>query len=211
MIPATIAALGLLTAAMILLRILWARVPPWLRIIFIRGAVTMMLIRGLFLATKWGTTSAYVNVVIAWLAIAGYELLIVLFSRLTPRWLTSASAAILLVPLFASTILIPLAGIFRPGSLPKVPIGRNLYYKVVPWSNNGAGNSGVDLELFYRPAFAPFLSRKVETQAFNIMQCNALAASVGRGADGHTLVARCPHWPSQPSGTEVKVLQFHDK
>jgi hypothetical protein len=209
LIQATIAALALLTAAMILLRILWMRVPPGLRSFLIRGSIAMMMVHAIFSVTRWGTTSAYVNVVINWLAIAGYELLVLLFSRLSPKWLTSISAAILVIPLFASSILLPLAGIFRPGSLPKTPVGRNLYYKVVPWSNNGAGNSGVDIDIYYRPAFVPFLSRKVETQSFNTMECNAFAAYVMRGSDPETVVARCPHWPTQPAGAEDKVLQVH--
>ena len=208
MIPATFAALALLTAAMILLRVFWMRVPPGLRWLSIRAAIAMILVHGFFAVTKWGTTSAYANVVINWLAIAGYELLLMLFSRLTPRWLTSISAAILILPLFASSVLLPLTGVFRPGSLKKVPFDRHLYYKVVPWSNNGAGNSGVDLDVYYRPAFAPFLSRRVETQSFNTMECNALAAYAVR-RDAKTVFARCPHWPNQPAGTEDKVLQIH--
>ena len=207
-IPATFAALALLTAAMILLSAFWMRVPPGLRWLLIRGAIAMITVHAFFSVTKWGTTSTYVNVIINWLAIAGYELLLVLFSRLSPRWLTTISAAILMVPLFASSILLPLSGIFRPGSLQEVTFDRHLYYKVVPWSNNGAGNSGVDLDVYYRPWFAPFLSRRVETQSFNTMQCNALAAYAVR-RDGKTVLARCPHWPNQPAGTEDKVLTIY--
>ncbi len=209
MIPATIVALVLLTAAILLLRILWTRVPPGLRLFLLRGSMLMVIIHVIFAMTRWGTTSAYVNVVIGWLAIASYELLVLLFSRLSPRWLTSISAAILIIPLFASSIVLPLTGIFRPGSLPKTPIGRNLYYKVIPWSNNGAGNSGVDLDVYYRPTFAPFLSHKVDTQSFNTMQCNAFAAYAVRGPNPETVIARCPHWPTQPAGAEDKLLHVH--
>ena len=211
MIPQTIAALTLLTAAMMLVRLLWIRVPSKLRWLLIRIAVAMIILQAIFAATKWSTTSAYVNVVINWLAVASYELLVLLFSRFPPKWLTSISAVILIAPLFASSLLLPLTGIFRPGSITKTPVGRHLYYKLVPWSNNGAGNSGVDLDLYYRPAFAPFLSHKVGTQPFNILECNAFAALVLRGPNPKTIIARCPHWPTQPAGAEERIIYRDEK
>jgi hypothetical protein len=201
------ACLALLTAIMILLRIFWMRAPAPLRWFLLRASVLAIVVHAIFAATKWGTTSAYINVIINWLAIAGYELLVLLFSRFQPRWLTSICAAILIIPLFAATIVMPLTGIFRPGTLKKTPIGKHLYYKISPWSNNGAGNSGVDLDIFYRPPFAPFLSHKVNSQAFNIMECNASSAFVVPGPDANSVIARCPHWTNQPPGTEDKLLQ----
>jgi hypothetical protein len=86
-IPITTAALALLTAAMVLLRIFWSRVPPRVRFFLIRASIAMIILHGLFVVTKWNTTSGRLNVFINWMAIAGYELLVVLFSRLPPRWL----------------------------------------------------------------------------------------------------------------------------
>jgi hypothetical protein len=211
LIPLTMAALALLTLIMVLLRIFWMRFPSTLRWLLIRMAVALVLIQACFAATKWGTISAYANVIINWLAIASYELLVLLFSRLSPRWLTSISAFILLVPLFASSILLPLTRIFQPGSLPKRPIGKHLYYKVIPWSNNGAGNSGVDVDIYFRPAFLPFLSRKIKSQSFNTMECDAVASQVKLGPDPKTVIAHCPHWPAQPPGAEDKLLHLDGK
>jgi hypothetical protein len=201
------AALVLLTAAMILLCALWLHVPSGLRWLLIRASLAITLVQAVFSATKWGTTSAYVNVIIYWLAIAGYELLVLVFSRMPPRWLTSISAAILILPLFAATIMLPLTGIFRPGSLPKVPIGKHFYYKLIHWPNDGEGNAGVDLDIYYRPVIAPFLSRKIKTQSFNTNECNASAAFIVPGPDSAHVIARCPHWPNQPAGTVDKLLQ----
>ncbi|MDQ2832444.1 MAG: hypothetical protein M3Y50_01640 [Acidobacteriota bacterium] len=208
LIPLTIAALLVVTAAMVAVRLLWERLPPGVRTFLPRAAVAVIVVQLFFSVTKWGTTSTYVNVWINWMAIAAYELLVLLFSRLPPRWLTSLSAFILLVPLFASTILLPLTGVFRRGSITKQPVGENLYYKVVPWSNNGLGNSGVDVDVYYRPRFAPFLSRRIKTQAFNTQECNATKAMVEPGPRSGTVVARCPHWPVQPAGTEDKLLDL---
>src|SRR6201999_1304211 len=95
-IPITIAALASLTAAMILLRIFWLRLPSRLRFFLIRASIALIALHVLFVLTKWSTTSDRLNTVINWLAIASYALLVLLFSRLSPRWLTVPSSIILL-------------------------------------------------------------------------------------------------------------------
>jgi hypothetical protein len=207
-IQTTIALLVLLTVAMVLLRIFWLRVPSGLRWLLIRGALAMMFLHLFFVVTKWGTTSSHFNAIINWFAIAGYELLILLLSRLPPKWLTSLSSAILILPLFSSSILFPLVLVLHLDSIPHVPLGNHLYYKRVPWSNTGGGNSGVDLNIYYRPTFAPFLSRRVGTQAFNTDQCDASAAFALPGPEPKTILVRCPHRPTQPPGSDDRILRI---
>jgi len=205
-IPWTVAALATLTAFMIVVRAFWLRIPSRLRGSLVWLAVAVILLQAAFYLTKWGTTSAYINVIIYWLAISSYELLVLLFSRFSPRWLTSISAAILIIPLFASSFLIPLTGIFRPGSLPRRPIGEHLYYKVFPSTVSGPGVQVFDIEVYYRPLFAPFLSRKVGKQSFNTAECDASAAFLMSSSNPKILVARCPRWPTQPAGSEDRTL-----
>jgi hypothetical protein len=208
-IPITTAVLILLTVAMILIRIFWLRVPSRLRFFLIRASVAMIVLHALFEATKWNTTSDRLNALINWLAIAGYELLVLLFARLSPRWLTVPSAVILLIPLFASSIVFPLTKLFEPDPNKSVPIGNHLYYKVIPWANSGAGNAGVDLNVYYRPPFAPFLRHKLQTVAFNDQECNANVAFAVLGPTAKAVLGRCPHWPSEPSGTVDRPLVLH--
>jgi hypothetical protein len=205
-IPLTTAALALLTVAMLLLRIFWSRVPPRLRFFLIRALIAMIVLHGLIVVTKWTTTSDRLNVLINWLAIAGYELLVLLFSRLSPRWLTLPSAIILLIPLFASSILGPLTYLFEPGSHAKVSLGDHLFYEVNPWSNTGGGNKGVDVVIYYRPPFAPFIRHKLQSIPFNDRECNSRAASATVFPAKKTVLGRCPNWPSQASGTVDKLL-----
>lgn len=203
-IAITAVILVLLTVAVLLLRIFWLRIPSGFRAFLLRGAVALILLHVFFVATKWGMTSIRVNAIISWLAIAGYELLILLFSRLSPKWLTSLSAVILLIPLFASTILYPLALVLQPDSIPRVPIGNHLFYRREPWSSGG-GNPGVDLNIYYTPPFAPFLSRRVATQPFNTEHCNAFAAYSLLGPEPKTVIARCPNAPAQPTGNDDRI------
>jgi hypothetical protein len=207
-IPITIAVLALLTVAMVLLGICWMRVHPRLRFFLIRVSIVMIVLHAFYAVTKWGTTSIYLNVVINWLAIAGYELLVVLFSRLSPRWLTSLCAAVLIAPLFAASIMLPLTYIFEPGDIKEEPIGNHLYYRAARWNIGGTANSGVDLDIFYSPPFAPFLSRRVQSQPFNSDECDAFRAFVLPGPTPGTVIARCPHRPGQPEDVD-KLLQLH--
>ena len=206
-IPLTFATLALMTLAIILLGAFWLRVPHGLQVFLPRAAIVLILLQGFFVVTKWGTASDRLNVLINWLAIAGYELLLVLFSRLSPRGLTSLSAAILIVPLFASSIVMPLALIFQRGTIKKVSVGHNLYYRRIAWDDKGA-TPGVDLDVYYRPALLPFLMRKLQTQSFNAGQCDAFSAIVLPGPDSETVLAHCPHTPSQPLGSEDKIVRL---
>jgi len=205
-IPITTATLALLTVAMLLLRVFWPRVPARLRSLLIRASIAMIILHGLFVATKWNTTSDRLNVLINWLAIAGYELLVLLFSRLSPRWLTLPSAAVLLIPLFASSILIPLTRSFEPGYNKSVSMGDHLFYEISPWTNTGGGNSGVDVIIYHRSPFAPFLRHKLQTIPFNTEECNAYAAFAIPGPTPKTVLGCCPRWASQPPGTHDKLL-----
>ena len=208
-ITITAAILVLLTMAVLLLRIYWLRIPAGFRIFLLRVAIAMVLLQLIFVTTKWGTTSIRVNAIINWLAIAGNELLILLFTRLSPRWLTSLSAAILLIPLFAASILFPLALVLQPDSVPFVPLGNHLFYKTVPWGNNGAGNPGVDINIYYIPPFATFLSRKLGSQAFSMQYCDAFTAYALPGPEPKTVIARCPYSPAQQAGSEDRILRVH--
>src|SRR6201987_6362759 len=176
-LPITTAALALLTAAMVLLRVFWLRVPSRMRFFLIRASIAIIVLHALFVVTKWNTSSDRLNVFINWLAIAAYELLVLLFSTLPPRWLTLPSTIILLIPLFASSILGPLTSIFDPGSHKKVNLEDHLFYQIHPWSNAGGGSKGVDVIIYYRPPFAPFLRHRVRSIPFNDRECNSLAAS----------------------------------
>jgi hypothetical protein len=205
-IPITIAALASLTAAMILLRIFWLRLPSRLRFFLIRASIALITLHVLFILTKWSTISDRLNTVINWLAIAGYALLVLLFSRLSPRWLTIPSTVILLLPLFAASILFPLARLFEPGSPRNIPLGNHLFYEVSPWANAGGGNAGVDVFIYYIPPFAPFLRHRIQVIPYNDGECNTSATSVTLLSNPKAVLGHCPRWPNQGTGTVDKRL-----
>ncbi|MGD0444782.1 MAG: hypothetical protein ABSA39_12680 [Edaphobacter sp.] len=179
--------------------------PPRTRVSLLCASVAVVVLHVLFEATKWSTTSDRLNVVISWLAIAGYELLVLSFSRVSPKWLTLPSAAILLVPLVSSSILFPLSELFQPNPQAIVPIGDHLFYEVTQWANIEGGNAGVDIIIYHRLPLVPFLRHKLQVIRFNNQECNAYAAFAISLPAKHYL-GRCPYWPSQSTGTLDKLF-----
>src|SRR5580704_12766451 len=171
-IPITTATLAFLTFGILLLRIFWLRVPATVRFYLTRTAVVLITVHIIFTVTKWGTASEHINVIIKWLAVVSYELLLMLFTRLRPRWLTSICGVILLVPIFASSVLLPLTYLFDPSINKPTSLGNDLTYQRVLWGdgNDTSANSGSDIVLSYRPRFVPFLRRYLRSVPFNNQQ-----------------------------------------
>jgi hypothetical protein len=205
-LPVTIVALALLTAALIVLRIFWSRLPSRFASILIRLSIVVVVLQAIFAATKWSTTSNHINVLINWLAIAGYELIVLFFAGLSPRWLTVPSTIVLLIPLFAATIMIPLTHLFDPHSPKSVPVGDHLFYEIDPWTNIGGGNGGIDIIVYRRSAIFPFLRHKIQAIPFNNEECNSNAASAIALPEKRAVLGRCPRWPSQQAGYDEKLL-----
>jgi hypothetical protein len=202
----TTAVLVLLTVAMLLLRIFWNGGPPRLRFGILMVSISLVLLQSFFAATRWGTISDRLNVFIFWLAVAAYEFLVLFFSRLSPKWLTTLSATILLIPVFASSIVLPLTELFDPYSYKTVPVGDNLFYEVKPWGNTGGGRTGADLIVSYRPPIAPFLRHKIRIIPFNDGECNSSAAVAIPFPSTKTVLGRCPGWSSESAGTVDKLF-----
>src|SRR5215467_5446260 len=106
-LPLTFGLLGLLTAAVLLLRFCWWRMPRWVRRSLIVLAIAMVLIRIAFIGLEWSTVSTRLNALLSWAAVGGYEILLARFSLMRPQWLTSLSSIVLLGPLIGSTLMMP--------------------------------------------------------------------------------------------------------
>jgi hypothetical protein len=207
-LPATFALLGLLTGAVLLLRLLWWRLPEWLRRSVLGIAIAMVLIRILFIGLQWSMTSTRLNAVVAWASIAGYQILLARFSLMRPRWLTSISAVILLAPLIGSTMITPLTRIFDWTAADISPLGGPYLLEKSPWDTDSTGNPGVDLYVFYRPPFAPFLRHMSQRAAFGHDACKYDASSVQINLDAHTAHFHCPAKAESDSPIDL-ILPLH--
>jgi hypothetical protein len=177
-LPLTFGLLGLLTGAVLLLRLLWWRLPAWLGGAILVGAGTMVLLRILSIASQWSMTSTRLNAVVCWAAVAGYEILLARFSLMRPQWLTSISSVILLAPLIGSTLLIPLTRIFDWSPADITVLTSSYILEKSPWDTDGSGNSGVDMILFYRPPLIPILRHVSQRASFGDDECKPAEASV---------------------------------
>jgi hypothetical protein len=191
-IPLTIALLGLLTGTVLLLRRWWWRIPMWLRWLLVGLAFLMVLIRFFFLVSQWSTVSPRFNAVLCWTGVAGYELILARFSLMRPKWLTAPSAVILLLPLLGSTLLLPLTRIFDWSPANISSIGGHYICEKSPWDTASVGNSGVDLIIFYRPPFLPFLRHGVQRNSFSDDQCDSAASSAVADLTNKVVNFRCP-------------------
>lgn len=197
----TAAVLATLLLAIILFRGFWTRVPAKARSFLVGTGIAMMLIQVAFAVTKWSTTSDRLNSLINWGAVAGYLLIIVLFTLHRPHWLTTISAVILILPVFAANILLPLRDLFN-SDLPSITRIDNRYiYAKSRWHEPGENqNSGADLVVFYQPRFLP-LRHKVQRAAFNDMQCDASASSAIIDHTHKIIHFHCPAL-SRPAGSD---------
>jgi hypothetical protein len=202
----TTAVLASLTLAIILLRVFWLRISTSARSFFVYAGLSMILIHVAFTVTKWSTTSDRLNSLINWGAVAGYLLIIVLFTLHRPRWLTTISAAILILPVFASNILLPLRDLFNP-ILPSITrIDSRYIYAKNLWNEPGENqNSGADLMVFYQPRLFP-MRRKVQRATFNDMQCNASASSASIDRARKIIHFHCPASSTQAGSDPIDLL-----
>jgi hypothetical protein len=177
-LPLTFGLLGLLTGAVLLLRLLWWRLPGWLGGAILAGAGAMVLFRLVSIASQWSMTSTRLNALVCWAAVAGYEILLARFSLMRPRWLTSISAVILLTPLVGPTLLIPLTRIFDWSPADITVLTSSYILEKSPWDTDGSGHSGVDMIVFYRPHLIPIFRHLAQRASFGDDECKPAQGSV---------------------------------
>jgi len=204
-VPLTFALLVLLTGIIVALRFVWWRMPPWLQSFLVAGAVAMFLIRFVFVVSHWSMTSTRLNALLCWTSAVGYEVLLVRFSLMRPRWLTSLSAVILLVPIFGSTLLLPLTRIFDWAPADISAIGGPYICEKSGWDTTVVGNSGMDLIVFYRPRFAPFLRHLVQRAAFADDQCESVASSAVADVTNKVVHFHCPGRSGKQTDIELTL------
>lgn len=191
-LPLTFGLLGLLTGAVLLLRMFWWRLPPSARSGILALACAMVLLRMGFIATQWSMTSARMNAVICWLAVAGYEILLARFSLMRPQWLTAISTLVLLVPLIGSTLLLPLTRIFDWTIDDLSQLSGPYILERNVWDTEGTGRSGMDLLVFYQPRFVPFIHHLSQRASFSEDECSAATAAAQVDLQRRTVHFHCP-------------------
>ncbi len=202
-------ALAVLVAILLVLRSRWTTMRSRPRSVILGLALSAIAIFLGGYATHWATVSDRVNSAVYWAAVASYLLLLTIHSLTRPRWLTVATAIILGLPVFASSIFIPLGGIFGPSPRRVLPLGDNLYVSWQPFHELGTMTSGVDLEILYRPSLLPFLQHTRLGGRFYDLRCNAAATEVALQPDRQSVFVQCPPWPNSRESSEGHILRLH--
>ena len=188
----TIGLLLAVTIAAIVLRAYWHRLPRRVENVLLTAGAVAVVIRFIFIVTLWTTVYPHVNAVISWLSVIAYELVLVRFSLMRPRWLTSICAFILVLPMFGSTLLFPLTGIFDTEPSNVRPVAKNYELQRDPWDVKISGRSGYDFGVFYRPGWLPFMHHIAQRSSFSKDQCRADEVSVSIDAQRHLVHFHCP-------------------
>lgn len=206
MLPLTFAALALLTGALILLRIRWRCLSQKTHKALIVCASAAILLYLFTLATGWNTAFYHLNAALYWLAVAGYEFFVLLFTLLRPRWLTAAIAAVLLLPLLSASPFLPLADLFNLAPHAVASIGGNFVTDRTPWGSGGAGSSGFDLVVFSHPSWTHLIRRRRQASRYYNGQCDAAHAFATIQPDGKHVLMSCPAAPGQQSNTARNLV-----
>ncbi|HEX7158081.1 MAG TPA: hypothetical protein VF214_03645 [Edaphobacter sp.] len=205
----TYAALVLLTAAMFVLRFFWWRLPQRIQSALLWFGGVSAILPALSIVTKWSITSDRANTLLNWIAIAGYQLILMRFSLIRPQWLTSFCSFVLLLPIFGASLLFPLTEIFRPRVTTAFQIEGPYLGERTPSETSGTSEPECriyDIRLYYRPRFAPFLKHRLQRSAFNTLECDASRSTAIVLHDSDEVQFHCPAKSGKPALDHVLPL-----
>ncbi len=208
-IPLILLTLAALSVLLLLLRARWQTLRSRTRRSVLLVAIASMALFVIGYATHWVTASDRLNAAFYWFAVAGYLLLLSVHSLTHPRWLTSMTAIVLFAPILASSLFLPLGSIFHPNPRRIVALGNNHYVSWQPFVELGPSSSGVDVDVFYRPPFLPFLQHSRLEGRFYDRRCNAAATEVVLQPDQRSVFVRCPSWPNSIEPSIGEYVRLH--
>ncbi len=197
-VPITLFALALLTVGMVLLRARWERISSRLQAAIVGSVLVFCLLWGFSHLSKWETSSFYANALLNWARVVGWELLLMLFSLLRPRWITVPLAVLLLVPVLGATVLLPLTDVFeRPAILTRTLPGGYVVDTRLAHQADPVRIPEVEVTLYHQPRLLPMLRRIRHITSFTEAQCNTRATSAVPDGAGRNLLIHCPAWPDR--------------
>lgn len=178
-----------------LVRVFWSRIPRPVRTLLIACAIIVPAIFALANVTRWSTASYRMNYGLYWLFIMACEFLLILFTLLRPRWLTSIIAIVLILPVLSASIFLPLTLFFGDPPAVTARIGGNIVSERVPWGAGSVETSGTDLTIYYQPKWLPLLRRRLLSSRYYGGQCDAWSAYAVIRPDRRSVLMVCPASP----------------
>jgi hypothetical protein len=208
-LPLTFASFAFLTAGVVMLRLFWHRLSSTVHNLIVTLACIALSLLALSVVTKWTAYPVRLNAALAWFAVAGYEFFLILFTRLRPKLLTSMIAVILIIPLLSASFFLPLARIFDATPHKTVSLGDSFVSVRAPWGVGTGDTSGADLDIYWRPSWAPFLQRRAQGVRYYNSQCDTGASFAVLQPDHKSVLINCPAAPNQQaSAARSLVVKF---
>ena len=195
-VPLTLAVLALLTLPLLWLRFRWPRLSPRARRAVILVPCVIVALKLLSIVTAWTFSSFLLHTLHFWLLTLSYILLLLLFTRLRPRWLTTTAALILAVPIFSASIFLPLTALFDTAPHITRKLDDSYLSELSPWSTANGGATGNDLDIYYQPHWLPFLRHRAGGGRLYDEQCDTAAATAQLDLPDKTATIFCPARPS---------------
>jgi hypothetical protein len=205
-VPLTLALLAALTTVAVLLRVRWPLLSQRWRTVLIALASSALLVDAFMLVFKWEPNSEFIFRLLNWFAVAAYLFMLALWTRMSPRWLTTFSAIVLALPLLGPTMLYRFAAIFDDSPQISTPLADSIFVLRTPWRAVFGGTSGSDLNIYYRPAWFPFVRRGLDYTRLYNGQCHTSDVSVVLSADHKRAMVHCPPWPGQSPEQSYDVI-----
>lgn len=206
MLPLTFAALAVLTGALVFLRLRWLHLSRKTQTAFIGCAGAILLVDALLFATNWSTSSDHLNAALYWCAIASYEFFILLFTLLRPRWLTTITSAVLILPILSASPFLPLAELFNSAPHTIVSLGHNFTSDRFPWGTGTAPTSGFDMVIYSHPGWTHFFRHRRQGCRYYSGQCDAAQSYATLQPDHKHILMSCPAAPGQPLDTAQSLV-----
>ena len=198
----TVVSLLLLAGMSLELRRRWPRLSRSTQTRWLAGICGLLAVKLAADAARWETTAGRLNDLLVWARIAGYILLVILFTRLRPRVLTTGIAVVLLLPLPSATIYLPLEGLFDPAPRRLSAVGDRVYLEQIAWNGRGGDNYGVDYTISRRSRLLPFLQKDLRVGRLYRTQCNTDAISAQLEEASRIVTLHCP--PAAPGEPPVE-------
>jgi hypothetical protein len=148
------------------------------------------------LATGWATHSALVNVIVGSLAVGAYSLVVLLLTLFRPKLLFAGVALLLLLPVAAAFVVLPLSA-YSQGQIKTEHVAGTLFVEKIPWDEGALGSSGTTLLIYETPRFVPFIRHNLVTVVFDDSNCVSTEAFAVLQPDLRHVLARCPWYEYQ--------------
>ena len=206
-VPLTLALLAAITAVAVLLRMRWPSLSRRYRTILIGLAFSALLVDAIMIVFKWEPNSELIFRLTNWFVVAAYLFLLALWTRMSPRWLTTLSAIVLALPLLGPTVLYRFAAIFDDTPQISTPLADSIFVLRTPWRAVFGGTSGTDLNIYYRPAWFPFVRHGLDYTRLYNGQCHTSDVSVVLSADHTRAFVHCPPWPGQSTEQSYDLIR----